>query len=199
MLASCVWKPNLETSVVCLCFNLMLYCCCCCCCFSSLNSKLRSSGEHIFSLELQRQREVTGPEQVRGVNPPEDGREDSLNRVRVRWRQAILMEREVERERKLLDGTETIQEFRFYFSVSSLQNKVLTVDGVKVKLQVRRFTFFQGSERLLLQEVPVFPSWKKLLPGILETEGGRIQWKCTLTSFTSLKLATETIQICTMN
>lgn len=155
MLASCVWKPNLELSVICLCFNLMV---CCCCFFSSLNSKPRSSGEHIFSLELQRQREVTGAEQVRGVNPPEDGQEDSLNRVRVRWRHAILMEREVERERKLLDDMETIQEFRFYFSVSSLQNKVLTVDGVKVKLQVRRFTFFQGPERLLLQGVPVFPS-----------------------------------------
>lgn len=129
--------------------------------FSSLNSKLRSSGERRFSVELQRQREVTGAELVRGVNPLEDRREDSLNGARVRWRHAILMEKERERERELLDDMETpqsIKEFHFYFYIFSLQNKVLNVDGVKVKLQVRSFAFFKGSERLLLQKVPVFPS-----------------------------------------
>lgn len=64
-----------------------------------------------------------------------------------------MMERERERERELLDNMETpqtINVFRFYFHIFSLQNKVLTVDGVKVKLQVRSLTFFIGSERLLL-------------------------------------------------
>lgn len=68
-------------------------------------------------------------------------------------------ERGGERERKLPDDTETIQELRFYFSVSSLQNKVLTVDGVKVKLQVRRFAFLQGSQRgCFCRETLFFPS-----------------------------------------
>lgn len=55
-----------------------------------------------------------------------------------------------------METPQTIKEFDFYIFSLSLQNKVLTVDGVKVKLQVRSFTFFKGSERLL-QKAPVFP------------------------------------------
>lgn len=73
------------------------------------------------------------------------------------------MKREMEKEREGAAGRHgdaaDDKRVRFlYFLSLSLQNKVLTVDGVKVKLQVRSFTFFKGSERLLLlQKAPVFP------------------------------------------
>lgn len=101
---------------------------CVCVCVSSFKSKLRSSGEQILSGAADTEGGDGGAELVRGVNPLEDRREDSFNGVRVRWRHAILMKREMrKRERELLDDMETpqtIKEFDFYiFSLSLFRIK----------------------------------------------------------------------------